>query len=217
MRLHVASSTIIQAAAAYRTAQATYLVLGASGNLYAVRVTATSPPTLQLAWSKSQGGGRGSPFVTSTDGTNDVIVWGIGSEGDQRLHGYDGDTGASIYAGGGANELMTGTRRFNTGIAARGRIYLANDHKVYAFFVPDQPVTPIRATDISLSPDGSFQFAFNNVSGTNFSVLSATDLATPLPNWIKVGSAQEIAPGQYHFSDPTTGASTSRFYRVSAP
>ena len=52
--------------------------------------------------------GRGSPFVTSTDGINNVIVWVVGAEGDQRLHGYNGDTGAVIYGGGGANELMTG-------------------------------------------------------------------------------------------------------------
>ena len=80
--------------------------------------------------------GRGSPFVTTTDGTNNMIVWVVGSEGDQRLHGYDGDTGAVVYNGGGANELMAGNRRFNTAIAARGRIYVAADNKVYAFGVP---------------------------------------------------------------------------------
>jgi len=90
---------------------------------------------ITTAWSVSQIG-RGSPFVTSTDGTNNMIVWVVGSEGDQRLHGYDGDTGAVVYAGGGVNELMIGTRKFNTGIVARGRIYIANDNKVYAFTVP---------------------------------------------------------------------------------
>ena len=49
------------------------------------------------------------------------------------MRGFDGDTGNVVYAGGGANELMAGTRRFNTGIVARGRIYIANDNKVYAF------------------------------------------------------------------------------------
>jgi hypothetical protein len=86
-QMHVVNSTIIQAAASYRTARASYLVLAASGNLYSLRVGATNPPTLSLAWSASQGSGRGSPFVTSTDGTNNVIVWGIGAEGDQRLCG----------------------------------------------------------------------------------------------------------------------------------
>ncbi len=41
-----------------------------------------------------------------------------------------------IFAGGGANDTISGTRTFNTGIAARGRIYVAGDNKVYAFKVP---------------------------------------------------------------------------------
>ena len=52
------------------------------------------------------------------------------------MHGYDGDTGAVIYAGGGANELMSGTRQWNTGMVARGRIYFGADNKVYAFRLP---------------------------------------------------------------------------------
>ena len=135
----VATGSIIQAAASYRTNQGSYVVLRASlSTLTAFRITATSPPTIASAWSVTQSG-RGSPFVTSTDGTNNVVVWVAGAEGDQRLHGYNGDTGAVIYTGGGANELMAGTRRFNTGIAARGRIYYAADNKVYAFIAPLDP------------------------------------------------------------------------------
>jgi outer membrane protein assembly factor BamB len=60
----------------------------------------------------------------------------VGSSGDQRLHGYDGDTGAEVFAGGGPNELMAGTHTYSTtGIVARGRIYVATDNKVYAFRV----------------------------------------------------------------------------------
>jgi hypothetical protein len=58
------------------------------------------------------------------------------------LHGYNGDTGAVVYAGGGANELMTNTRKWNTGVIARGRIYFAADNKVYAFTVPTGTPTP---------------------------------------------------------------------------
>src|SRR5213076_3230468 len=58
------------------------------------------------------------------------------------LHGYDADTGAVVYAGGGPNELMTGTRKWNTGIVARGHIYFAADNKVYAFAVPTGTPTP---------------------------------------------------------------------------
>ena len=70
-----------------------------------------------------------------------MIVWVVGTEdhvtaGDQRLHGYDGDTGAVVYDGGGPNELMAGTHYYSTtGIVARGRIYVAGDNKVYAFAV----------------------------------------------------------------------------------
>ena len=67
-----------------------------------------------------------------------MIVWVVAAAtGGQRLHGYDGDTGAVVFAGGGTNELMTGTHSYNTtGIEARGRIYIAADNKVYAFFPP---------------------------------------------------------------------------------
>src|SRR6201999_2727578 len=87
----------------------------------------------------------GSPFVNSTDGTSNMVVWtiGTGGSGDQRLHGYEGDTGNVVYAGGGANELMAGTHSYTTtGIVARGRIYVATDNKVYAFKLPGATPTP---------------------------------------------------------------------------
>ena len=136
-------SYIIQAGATYRTNQGTYVALRAAGDtLRTFRITATSPPGIAIGWSVSRTG-CGSPFVTSTDGTNNMIVWVVGTEGDQRLHGYDGDTGAVVYGGGGANELMAGTHSYSTtGIVARGRIYVATDNKVYAFKLPGGTPTP---------------------------------------------------------------------------
>ena len=132
----------------------TYVVFRPGTNtLTAFRITATNPPTIVNAWSVSSSG-RGSPFVTSTDGTNNVIVWAVGSSGDQRLHGHNGDTGAVVYNGGGANELMTGTRGYNTAaIAARGRIYVANNNKVYAFNVPTGAPTPPPQPDTDADSD----------------------------------------------------------------
>jgi hypothetical protein len=216
-QLHVVSSLLIQAAASYRTASGSYLVCAASGNLYAVRVAAANPPTLSIAWTVSQGGGRGSPFVTSTDGTNNMIVWAVGAEGDQRLHGFNADTGAPVFGGGGATELMAGTRRFNTAIVARGRIYVANDNRVYAFNLPGQTVAPIQLSNWTLSPNGSLQFSFQNVSSTSFSVFSTTDLSLPSGSWSRLGRATEIAPGNYQFIDPVQNTSVGRFYRVSSP
>ena len=133
---NVANYVIGQSAASYRTRQGTYFVFRAgSSAVSAYKITATNPPTIVPAWSVSQTG-KGSPWVTTTDGTNNAIVWVVGAEGDQRLHGYNGDTGAVIYAGGGPNELMANTRKWNNGIVARGRIYFAASNKVYAFAVP---------------------------------------------------------------------------------
>jgi hypothetical protein len=82
--------------------------------------------------------GLGSPWVTTTNGTDNAIVWAAnsGESGDQRLRGFNGDTGAVVYAGGGPNELMNGTNKYNTGIVARGRMYFAGTNKVYAFALP---------------------------------------------------------------------------------
>ena len=141
-----------QSSATYHTNQGTYFVFRTgSGAISAYKVTATNPPTIVPAWSVSQSG-QGSPWVTTTDGTNNAIVWVVGAQGDQRLHGYNGDTGAVIYAGGGANELMTGTRKWNSGIVARGRIYIANDNKVYAFTVPKGTPTPTPTPTATPTP-----------------------------------------------------------------
>jgi hypothetical protein len=132
------SATIIQAAASYKTAAGTYVVFrGSSSTTKTFLINATNPPTITTTWSVTGQSGRSSPIVTSTDGTNNAIVWVVGSAGDQRLHGYNGDTGAVIFAGGGTNELMTGTRGYNANaIAARNHIFVAGDNKVFSFSVP---------------------------------------------------------------------------------
>ena len=131
-----------QAAASYRTSQGTYFVLrDGSSTLAAFKINPGNPPTITNAWSVSQSG-QGSPWVTTNDGSSNAIVWVVGAAGDQRLHGYNGDTGAVMYAGGGANELMINTRKWNTGTVARGRIYFPALNKVYAFTVPFAPPTP---------------------------------------------------------------------------
>src|SRR4029077_14980380 len=105
-QVQVSTLSMINAAATYRTARGTYVVFrgitaGCTnvGDLGAFTISAGNPPTISIAWC-AYGSGRGSPFVTSTDGTNNVIVWAVGAQGDQRLHGFDGDSGEVIFAGG---------------------------------------------------------------------------------------------------------------------
>jgi hypothetical protein len=137
---HVSGTGLIQAAATYRTNQGTSVAFRNYGDntLATFRITATNPPAIASVWHVNRGnGGCGSPFVTSTDGTHNMIVWVVGASGDEKLHGYDGDIGDVIFAGGGTNETMGGTHTYSTtGIVARGRVYVATDNKVYAFEVP---------------------------------------------------------------------------------
>ena len=188
----ISSSEIVQAAATYRTASGTYVVFNGNGNnLVTFRITPTSPPTIQNAWAESENG-RGSPFVTSTDGTNNMVVWGIGAETGQRLYGFNGDTGATVFNGGGANELMANTRHFQTAIAARGRIYVGTDNQVFAFTVP---VPPIHLTNSTVLPNGVVQFSFTNTPGLSFTAFTTTNVGARIsPTSVRQG------PGHGSFS-----------------
>jgi PQQ enzyme repeat len=166
----------------YHTGQGTYFAFHNDVDaVSAYKVTATTPPTIMSAWSASQNG-RGSPWVTTTDGTNNAIVWVVGTDaqsgGDQRLHGYNGDTGAVIYAGGGLNEQMTGTRQWNTGMVARGRIYFGADNKVYAFRLPTGTPTPTPTPTVTptVTPTPT-----PNPSVTPTPTVPPTPTATPTP------------------------------------
>jgi hypothetical protein len=136
----VTTDEIITAAAAYTTLQGSYVVFkgrgtscpgGSPGDLVALRVS-SSPASFSTAWCATQNG-LGAPIVTTTDGSANTIVWSVGAEGDNRLRGFDGDTGQVVFAGGGPSEAMTSVRRFQTPIVAKGRIFVAADNRIYAF------------------------------------------------------------------------------------
>jgi PQQ enzyme repeat len=187
---HVTDQNIMQAAASYRTNQGTYVACRAGRfELFTFRITATNPPAIVDAWSVNRDG-CGSPFVTSTDGTSNMIVWVVGTEdhsspGDQRLHGYDGATGTVVYAGGGANEVMAGTHSYSTtGIVARGRIYVAGDNKVFAFRVPGgtptPTVTPTPTPTLTPTPTTT-PSATGTPRVTPTPILTPTPTSTPRP------------------------------------
>jgi hypothetical protein len=137
----VASGEIIGAAAAYATAAGTYFVFkgagadcphGNPGDLTAIAVAPGAPPSMSTAWCALENG-LGSPMVTTTDGHSEAIVWGLGAEGDGRLHGFDGDTGATVFDGGGPGDALAEIRRYATPIPAKGRIFVAGDGQLVAF------------------------------------------------------------------------------------
>jgi uncharacterized protein YpmS len=201
---HVSSTAIKVAPATYRTSQGTYVVLcddnDFNNTLISFRISAANPPAISTVWTAAQHG-HGSPFVTSTDGTNNFIVWGIGSEGDQRLRAFDGDTGATIYSGGGANELMSGTHRFNTGIVARGRIFLANDNRVYAFTVPVAPSIVTQPTNqtVDAGSNASFSVVASGSAPLNYQWFFNTTnrLSGATTNVVSLPNAQATNAGSY--------------------
>jgi outer membrane protein assembly factor BamB len=137
-QLHVASNEIISAPVVYTTATATYAAtrgngtgcLSGNGDLLTVKILPGSPPMIAKDW--CAGGGAGSPMVTTSDGHADPIVWTLGAEADGHLHAFDGDTGMPItFTDAGVS--IPKMRRFNTPIAAKGRIFVPVDNGVVAF------------------------------------------------------------------------------------
>ena len=195
-------------AVTYHTSQGTYVAFhNDAGAIKAYIITATNPPALLFAWSQNQNG-RGSPWVTTTDGTNNVIVWVAGVAGDQRLHAYDGDTGAVIYAGGGTNELMTGTRQWNTGLAARGRIYFGADNKVYAFKLPSATPTPTATATASSTPT-STATASSTATATATATAAATFTPTTTPAPSPTPTATATVPPSATPTPTTTATATA--------
>jgi len=136
----VASGTIINAAAAYSTAQGSYVAFkgtgsrcpsGQSGGLVALKISAGSSPAVSVAWCAGPAT-QGSPAVSATDAQGtDAVVWIVGN--DNKLYGLDGDTGTAVFSGGASSDVMSSVQRFETPIVANGRIFVAANNQVYAF------------------------------------------------------------------------------------
>lgn len=74
----VATNAIINAATAYTTPRGIYVVF--------------------KGMAATQQNGMGSPMVTTADGRDEALAWSVATEGDNRFHGFDGDTGQVLFA-----------------------------------------------------------------------------------------------------------------------
>jgi hypothetical protein len=136
----VSQRAIITAPATWPAADGTALVAlqgqgttcpaHSGSGLLALSIGTGSPPRMATAWCAGLRG-AGSPIVTTTDGHSNPIVWVVGAEGDNALHGFRGDTGEAILPA--PSTAMTGLRHFQTLIATADRLYVAADGTVYAF------------------------------------------------------------------------------------
>ena len=104
------TTSIIQAAASYRTSLG-YLCGFSRWQQHCAFCLPNHSrpirPRSPMVWTVDRGNGSELrwPFVTSTDGTNNVSCLGRSAlvirPATRSLHGYDGDTGAAVFAGGG--------------------------------------------------------------------------------------------------------------------
>ncbi len=133
----------------YTTPNGTYVGFNGAcwtgkGALGVLQVLPGSPPSLKKAFCVDEGGANkqdqaGSPIVTTSDGTNDAVVWALGANagvgtnpppgGDNQLHGYDGDLGIEIVSSGGMSDIC----HWQAPIVAKGSMYVAGNTQVYAF------------------------------------------------------------------------------------
>ncbi len=95
----------------------------------ALEIRAIPRPEISLRWC-SPLDGSGTPIVTTTDGRSNPIVWIVGAEGDNRLHGFEGDNGKPIVT---VESVLEGLRHFAPIVASRDRLFVPADDRIYAF------------------------------------------------------------------------------------
>jgi hypothetical protein len=118
------------APASYTTSQGMHVVFstdsggncpasGASGTVVmSVLIPAGAPPKPQVAWCVAASNTPG-PISTTTDGTNETVVWFMNNG---KLIGVDGDTGANLYT---SSNSCSGVQHWTSPIAADGHIVTA--------------------------------------------------------------------------------------------
>jgi outer membrane protein assembly factor BamB len=135
----VSGEAIFGATATFTTPMGTFVAfrgfganvpIVAQGHVTVFTITATTPPTLKGVWC---GGPNSfsSPTVSMIDaqGTN-ALIWVVGL--DDKLHAYDAETGAEIFAGGTDLDLIPGVQKYQAAIVAHGRVFVVGA-RVYAF------------------------------------------------------------------------------------
>ena len=139
----VASNEINAAPTTWHTAAGTFLAFriansgtgvacpgGRKGNLVALQIAASAPPTVSTAWCAVETD-LASPITSvSSSSGSDAIVWAISSN---RLIAYNAATGDEIFAGGKPSDAMSTVQYFQTPIVVGSRVFVAANDRLYAF------------------------------------------------------------------------------------
>jgi len=178
--VNVSSSSIIQAAATYQTTQASMSSFAPHLSLRAYESSHVSSD-MTSAWTVSQGG-RGSPFVTSTDGTKTSLS---GASAPKAINASTllMATPGGDFLRGGATELMAGT----TGFKPRSRLADEFTSALIQDLRFHRPVSRYahESNDVARC---QFPIQFHERSGMSFTALRSTNLSLPLNNWTALGT-----------------------------
>jgi hypothetical protein len=148
----VAFSGIITSPAAYHVGHDAMVAFQANGSscptgirdegVVALRISGGPEPAMHTAWCAKLLGFAEGAMVTTSNDEADPIVWIVGAEGDERLHGFRGDTGQEVFKG----DPLPGLRHFVTILAAAGRLYVAGDGRIFAFGLAHSDVATANPT-----------------------------------------------------------------------
>jgi hypothetical protein len=120
--------------------------------------------------------------------------------------------------------LVSGRRDHITALLPNGKVLVAGGFNnadtgpSTELFDPASIVaTPPLLSEPAKLSSGAFQFSFRNTPGLIFSILSTAHLADSRDSWTDMGTATEVSPGHYIFTDAQGADNPRRFYTVRSP
>jgi hypothetical protein len=79
------------------------------------------------------------------------------------------------------------------------------------------PISQPKFSNISLSGTNVILSGTNGTTGQNYAVLTATNVATPLSNWVSLVTNQFGTGGSFSFTNPIAPGIPQRFFRIRTP
>jgi len=169
----------------------------------------TSGACLQLTGSQFRGVSEGSGGNGSQDSPADYPVVQLRRLDNEQIFFLPSTNwSATAFASAPVSGLPAGyalATVFVNAIPSTSSLVLVNPAALFRLTIPAKP------------SGGLCQVWFANTSGLTFTVLGSTNAALPLSSWTVLGTAAEILPGQYQFTDNQAGSNRRRFYCVRSP
>jgi hypothetical protein len=123
-------------------------------------------------------------------------------------NGAFGITASNLLQGRTYHFQLVGTNSAGTGLGA--------DQSFSTIAVTAPQFGSSNSAIISGGGTGPFNFSFTNAPGATFTVLGTTNVALPIGQWSNLGTATEVSPGNYQFSDPNATSNPAQFYILRA-